>query len=425
MKKLITLLLCICMLLCTCTMLVANAQEQTSTQQTQSTQTQSTQSSEESSQEPATEHALPPSYGAGEKMAEFVVVSDLHLGYGPDASSNFVAMLKDVKKTTPGTLGIVVTGDTVDAADDYNYSLFDQLYAKVPDAPTVYCAAGNHEYLTKDTYEYVKDNHKTNLEKFLKHIEKTQGQTRYTPYYSILLGGYQFVFLGAEEYKEGKAVYSKDQLNWFESILKNTSHENPVFVFMHEPLPDTVTGTVGNQGYNEIADPTAIRGIIEKYSNIVMFNGHSQFSVTEERAMYKFEGGAHAFNAGAVSNLWEEGEQGGYEIKGSQGYYVTIYENAVLVRGRDFLSGEWIEQAYHLFRVEPAEIATQTPTTKPAATTTKSNKTTSAKNEAETEAEEESGLKDLILPIGILAAMAVIVFIFVFRKPKEENNSDK
>lgn len=424
MKKLITLLLCTCMLLCTCATLATHAQEQTSTQQAQSTQTQATQSSEESSQEPATEHEIPPSYGVGKKVTEFVVVSDLHLGRGADASNNFVALLKEVKRVTPNTLGIIVTGDVVDSADDANYALFDQLYNSVPNAPRTYCVAGEHEYLAKGTYEYVSANHKANLDKFLKHISKMQGQTRYTPYYSAYLGGYQFIFLGADKYENGKAVYSDNQLNWLVSVLNNTAREKPVFVFMHQPLSDTVAGSQSNQGYDAVADSAKIKSIVDNYSNVVMFNGHSMRSLTESHTIYKFTGGAHAFNVGAISHLKANGENGEAEVKGSQGYYVTVYENAVLVRGRDFLAGEWIDQAYYLFRITPAQInpSTQAQTTKPA-TTTKSQKTTAAKTEAETEAGEEDELKNLIVPVGILAAMAVIVFIFVFRKPKEENNA--
>lgn len=47
---------------------------------------------------------------------------------------------------------------------------------------------------------------------------------------------------------------------------------------------------------------------------------------------------------------------------------------------------------------------------------------TYAASEQETEpAEEESGLKELALPVGILAIMAVVTFIIVFRKPTETN----
>lgn len=435
MKKLLSLLLCICLMLCTGATLAVHAQEQTTAQQTESAQSteqqQSSQSSEQQTREPTTEHILPPSYGAGEKVTEFVVVSDLHLGRNPDASNNFVNMLNDIKNTAPDAAGIIVVGDVVDAAEEAYYDLFRQLYDSVADVPPIYCVAGEHEYLTKDTYEYAEANREANRAKFVEFISSVQNTNRMNPYYSIQLGGCTMAFLSADEYVNGMAHFSQPQIDFLLSTLCYSVQENPVFVFMHEPLPNTVTGTAGNQAYGQVSNHAQLRSLIEQFP-VIMFNGHSHFSMADEHSSYKFNADSRAFNTGAVSYLRANGENGDIEVQGSQGYYVTVYENAVLVRGRDFASGKWIEQAYHLFKcispvieTKPQTSATTAPITASPSTTTatKPQKTTAAKTEAETEAEEEDELKELVVPVGILAAMAVIVFIFVFRKPKEQDNA--
>ena len=48
------------------------------------------------------------------------------------------------------------------------------------------------------------------------------------------------------------------------------------------------------------------------------------------------------FNASSVAYLWTDQ---GNEKAGSEGFFVEVYEDRVLVRGRDFTTGTWVEQA--------------------------------------------------------------------------------
>jgi hypothetical protein len=58
-----------------------------------------------------------------------------------------------------------------------------------------------------------------------------------------------------------------------------------------------------------------------------------------------FGGGKDAalFNTGSVADLWVPST--GESVVGSQGYYVQVYKEMVLVRGRDFVTGEWVASA--------------------------------------------------------------------------------
>ncbi|MNF05902.1 hypothetical protein D3C80_2057360 [compost metagenome] len=48
------------------------------------------------------------------------------------------------------------------------------------------------------------------------------------------------------------------------------------------------------------------------------------------------------FNAASVAYLWNNED---VHIDGSQGLYVEVFRDKVLVRGRDFTTGTWIESA--------------------------------------------------------------------------------
>lgn len=349
----------------------------------------------------------------GKQLAEFVVVSDLHLGRDKIAEKNFIAMLKDVTANASSASGIIVVGDVVDTASDTNYALFDQLYASVSGAPPVFWGIGDGEYLTPDSYAYDANAHKTNLQKFLSHVKTPTGVTLYTSYYTYFMGGCNMIFLGADSYKDGNAVYSEAQLNWLKAVLAQTSLDKPAFVFMHEPLPNTVSGSTHLQGYGNVYNYLQVQSIIEQYSNVVMFNGHTHWTMDAERTMYKFKNGAKAFNTASVASLWIDQNGTGNELAGSQGYYVTVYEEAILVRGRDFTTGQWIPQAEYLLSTKQPVVTTEADTTPPKTTTATTN------TEAETQEEEESMLSELATPLLILACMAVIVFILVFRKPQD------
>jgi hypothetical protein len=66
-----------------------------------------------------------------------------------------------------------------------------------------------------------------------------------------------------------------------------------------------------------------------------------------------FEGTAelpiHAFNCGSVGYLWSGyNKVSGEDMYGSHGYYVALYGNTALVRGRDFVNSEWISTAQYM-----------------------------------------------------------------------------
>ena len=344
----------------------------------------------------------------GKKIAEFVVVSDTHVGRDKASQAQFTAMLKDVKAISPSAAGIFIVGSAVDAAEDEYYELLGNLYTKEGGLPPLHRAVGTHEFLDKELYLYDTSAHAANLQKFFKYVKHPGGSSLTTPYYTFFLGGCTMIVLGADAYQDGKAVYSQDQLSWLSAVLGNTASDKPIFVLMHEPLPDTVSGTLASQGYKDVQNAEKIKDILDQYPNVVLFCGHTHRSMQEARTAYQQKDGFRTFNAASVSFLWADGESGGYEIPGSQGYYVTVYENAVLVRGRDFAQGEWIGQAEFLFSTKQPEPQTTAPTTaKPAATT---------KAPEQTEPEEDkTSLRDLIPAMAVLAIVVMVVFILLFR----------
>ncbi|MBQ8718691.1 MAG: metallophosphoesterase, partial [Clostridia bacterium] len=347
---------------------------------------------------------------AGKKLAEFVVVSDTHVGRDKQTQASFSAMLKDIKANSPDAAGIFIVGSAVEAAEDEYYELLAQLYAKEAGLPPLYRAIGTHEFLTKGTYLYDESAYTANLQRFFRYVKHPSGSALNTPYYTFNLGTCTMIVLGADSYQDGKAVISSAQLSWLAAVLSSTNPEKPVFVFLHEPLPNTVTGTQDQHGCGDVYNYLEVQNLLDRYTNVVMFNGHSHRSMNETKTMFRLPEGSRIFNTASAAYLWTDDGTGGYEIVGSQGYYVTIYEDAVLVRGRDFTTGEWLGQAEYRFSVKtPEPVTTAATTTAPG-----SSATTKAPDETEP-IEEKTSLRDLIPPLAILAMMAMVVFILLFK----------
>jgi hypothetical protein len=60
-------------------------------------------------------------------------------------------------------------------------------------------------------------------------------------------------------------------------------------------------------------------------------------------SMYGGGKNAAMFNTGSVGDLWTPSTDTSFE--GSQGLYVQVYGDKVLVRGRDFVTGQWVASA--------------------------------------------------------------------------------
>lgn len=352
----------------------------------------------------------------GKLLGEYVVVADLHIGSGKIAEKNFTAMLRDVKMNAAGAAGIIVVGDAVEAAEEEYYLALKQLYEKEEGVPPLYLGAGDRCYLTKGTYTYDPAKHSDNLQLFLKYAGHPFGTKVDKPYYSYQLGDALMVFIGADSYENGNAVYSAEQLTWLTGVLDSADGFEPVLVFMHEPFPNTVSGTTSTQGYGNVKNHAELKETLKPYKNVVLFTAHTQYALQADRTLAYLSSGAPILNTAGIAHLWNDENGAGYEVAGSQGYYVTVYEDAVLIRGRDFTTGQWISNAVYTFSTKPIVTPSAPQPPKPSTTTKKP----SVETETTEEDEEESGIRELIPPLCILAGMSAVVFIFIFRKPKEQ-----
>ncbi len=277
----------------------------------------------------------------GKPIVEFQVVSDTHVVDQKEHTynTNYVNMLNDIAKTSPDSMAMFVVGDMVDNGWTAEYKKFVNLYESVEGLPPYYLTLGNHDLFAGDLKEQI------NL--FLKYANLPNGTHPKSSHYDFWLNGYHFVFLGNDNLVNMiDTTLNKETIEWLDKTLAEDRDENrPTFLFLHQGLANTVAGTIGEQGWDGVVDASVMRfkGVLRKYPEVIMFNGHSHWELDSERTMYPRTSALPTiFNTSAVAYLdTSYNIISGERLNGSEGYYIKVYEDKILVLGRDFTTGQW------------------------------------------------------------------------------------
>lgn len=91
--------------------------------------------------------------------------------------------------------------------------------------------------------------------------------------------------------------------------------------------------------------------MLSRYKQVVLFNGHSHWAMESGENLHEAtETLPLILNTASVSYLWSDvGDASGYEVEGSQGYYVRIYSDKIVILGRNFVSGTYVANACYVF----------------------------------------------------------------------------
>ncbi len=280
------------------------------------------------------------SYSLGEVVRELQVLSDVHLttDRGHAHNKNFEAALEEIKKLSPNSAGIFVNGDIVNNGAAAEYSQLQSILKRQAEGlPPVHIGIGNHEYFPNgagDTQQ---------VDRFL---TGTKNDSE-TIYFDRWVDGMHFIFL-ASEGVEDYAYLSEAQLKWVDELLdKDAETGAPVFLFLHQGIIDTVAGTFGYQGWHGIFQGMELSEILKDHPNVVLFSGHSHWTLESDGSFKAADDELPTIlNSAATSYLWDDyANVTQVGVPGSQGYYIYMYEDCIVFRGREFTEGKWVGSA--------------------------------------------------------------------------------
>lgn len=261
----------------------------------------------------------------------FAVISDTHVTGRLLSTNNykFCRALSQITKISPSAELIINNGDVTDNGSEKEYKTLAQLESLF-DLPDRYYTIGNHDS-DKNASDF------SPLEERFLQLTGTE-----QVYYSFTRDGCTFIALGNEGADDTGdpdfARLSQQQLDWLEETLQEAVKENPhqpVFVFVHQPLQGTVAASFDS---SDLLQSAEVMEIVERYPQVILFSGHTHRSMAGTLALRSEEGMVTYVHDGVVCAVWD-GEK---NTDDSQGLFVSVYDEYILISGRSFENDAWI-----------------------------------------------------------------------------------
>ncbi|WP_339167741.1 metallophosphoesterase [Paenibacillus sp. FSL R5-0341] len=305
-------------------------------------------------------------------LASFQVITDTHVRDEADHIHNrhLEQALADIATFSQGSSGIMHVGDVTDRGLPSEYRELQRIWKQhAENLPDIRYTVGNHDIgavvwqdppivlleMKEDEVAELLEQEGQDIsdeaasitvaglwQRRLSDFEGTTGMRG--SYHDHWIDGYHYIFLGTEQPHPKDCDMSAEQLEWLESKLSERATPNqPIFLFLHQPLMDTVAGSLKEQGWYGVNQDAELKAVLAKYPQAILFSGHTHWQLEAQHTMY--DGAGHMptmFNASSVGYLWTDQDE---HLEGSEGLHVEIYRDRVVVKGRNFVTGEWIEGA--------------------------------------------------------------------------------
>ena len=250
------------------------------------------------------------------------ILSDVHMqSFEYSGFQELSKTLLDIGASKVPQDALVFVGDNTMNGQSFEYLMFYGLlsrYSKV-DAKNTLVAMGNHDYAAPASVQAAIDRHNFFLRSY-------NGALNEQAYYSREINGCTFVVLAGDDPKS-EYTLTAAQAAWLSETMAAAAPGKPVFVFCHYSLSSYDAGDA------------AILAVLAQYANVFLFNGHwhSPLSVWPSDGLTKVN------LQGLHSHVSEE--------YAGEGVQLEVYADRVLLRGRNYMTGEWLEEFEVLLNV--------------------------------------------------------------------------
>lgn len=255
-----------------------------------------------------------------ELITSFAVVSDIHVETNNPASyqnlNDVLYGIKDGKNIDTA----VYTGDNVMNGQLLENFFFYTALRSVKPAENNFVVSGNHDFGNGagDYASLRKD--------FIRNNKLYLGNDFGNDYYYNVVKGCYMIVLSSEDPNAGDFTMGTEQFAWLEGVLKEAkSADAPTFVFNHFPIHylDNDSAIYKDQ----------LGKLLDDYGVDLYVHGHIHDDLGADNFYNSY--GTNAVNLPRVTET--------VDYDSGDGIVVEVYENELLVRARDFDSGEWIE----------------------------------------------------------------------------------
>lgn len=258
------------------------------------------------------------------------VISDTHITDDTNTYAHHLeSALSDIAARTPDAT-LCIDGDAVNTATNTQYAKVRDALAKHGfsiASGNLFVALGNHECYDKD---------------FATDWARFQTAWGYTgTYHDEVVGCVHLIALGSDQVPSDwtRASYSAEELAWLEGLLSSDEQQGLFSVVLcHQPLTDTVEGSLSGQSWTgQIDDDAALRTVLSGHDDVLVVSAHSHIDLTATGATFQnADGSGPVFvRDGATAFLRESTGSGG----SAQGLSIAVTDTTVTVEGRDLTDG--------------------------------------------------------------------------------------
>ncbi len=285
----------------------------------------------------------------------FWVISDTHIDQDANHVHNqhLTNLFGDIARIDGDAMSLIINGDLTNRGREGDFANFQAICESATGVPPIVLSIGNHEYYN-GSYEYVAN-------KFFQLAKYPDGSLVNKMNFDYWQGGYHFIFLGTDTTPQGftHAVLNEETLTWFDRVLDEGKDEGkPTFVFLHQPMYNTIAGSRPGEDYSGVEANTEarLRQILADHPEVMFFNGHTHWTMNAEANMYEGteELPIRIFNTSSAGYLWTtyDNASGDY-LYGSEGYYLRVVGDTLYVMGYDFIADKWISAAQYCVDLNP------------------------------------------------------------------------
>ena len=280
------------------------------------------------------------------------ITSDNHIDINAKNNSQRIKMIKkvlgDVQSSSVPMDAYITVGDMTSRSITQNWEIVKECFKTFNPAKHILFALGNHDCWSEKGFDGGYDDAIRNYYKYLGEICSFKTDK---PYFSEIINGYHFVFLGStsQAIDEDCASLGNEQLEWLNNELQTADADGkPIFIFCHQSinnnhgLPKTWTEhekdwepEIGGIGI----ESDEVKKIITQYKNVFYFSGHSHMGLCGEKSLSKngyasFEqhDGVNYINLPCLTRENHHGET----KKTGFGCLLEVYDGKVVIRPRNF-----------------------------------------------------------------------------------------
>ena len=244
------------------------------------------------------------------------IVADIHMqSFDYQNYYQLTLTLRDIANSKQQQDALILVGDNTMNGQITEYIMLYGLLSQYSRVKNTLVVMGNHDLNIGELGA------ETGIRRHNFFLRSYTGIANDKAYYSQVINGYTFITLAGEG-PDSEREISDAQLAWLaETMEKSSDGGLPIFVFVHQSI-----GWFPR--YEEL------QAIFEGYPNVFVFNGHwhTPLRLSETN-------GVNYVNLPSIHPHNESQPQG-------EGLQLEVYEDKVLLRGRDYMKGEWLPTEY-------------------------------------------------------------------------------